>query len=247
MQKLTTRLKEKLNRSMPATRDAELGNRIEAFETFGSIIVDYGGEHTNTMVLSQDIPMNPIVVVGVTSADASVDLILPVDAEKIFIIENGSGQTVTVKAEGQAGVAVTNGSTGIVKSNGTDFVSFTISNEVTLAGAQTLTNKTLTAPVITSPSILEASTTHDYGVAHADWAVSAVEAKTGILIAIGTADGTVSVIATPTAGKIFTVVNTCGQALTIKATGQTGVTIASTKTAIVRGTGTDFVRVSSDA
>jgi hypothetical protein len=136
----------------------------------------------------------------------------------------------------------------------------------TVAGTETLTNKTLTAPtvnggtianatvnggtinspVIASPDVVQASASHDYGGAAEAWELSAAEMKAGILIATN-ASGAVDAVALPTAGKVYIVVNTSGQALTIKAAGQTGITIASTKTAIVRGNGTDFVRVTDDA
>lgn len=55
----------------------------------------------------------------------------------------------------------------------------------------------------------------------------------------------------PTAipGKILVVKNNTGatHAVTVKVSGQTGVAVAATKTAILRCTGTDFVRVTADA
>jgi hypothetical protein len=87
---------------------------------------------------------------------------------------------------------------------------------------------------------------HDYGAAAADWTLNATE-KRATRIIVTNANGACAAIATPTAGKIFMILNTSGQALTIKAAGQTGVTIASTKSAIVIGNGTDFVRVTADA
>lgn len=89
--------------------------------------------------------------------------------------------------------------------------------------------------------------THSYGTGHVDWTLSGEEMGSGILIATGTADSGCNAIATPTSGALYIVVNTCGQTLTFKATGQSGVAIASTKTAIVRGNGTDFARVTADA
>lgn len=133
---------------------------------------------------------------------------------------------------------------------------------VSLTGAETLTNKTLTAPtvnggtianatvnspVIASPDVVQASASHDYGGAAEAWELSATEMKAGILIATNASGGAVDAVALPTAGKVYIVVNTSGQALTIKAAGQAGIAIASTKTAIVRGNGTDFVRVTADA
>lgn len=87
---------------------------------------------------------------------------------------------------------------------------------------------------------------HDYGAAATDWTLSAAELK-NLIVTATNASGAVNAIATPTAGKVYIVANSTGQALTFKAAGQTGIVVASTKTAIVRGNGTDFVRVTADS
>lgn len=87
---------------------------------------------------------------------------------------------------------------------------------------------------------------HDYGGAAADWSLSDTEQRAGRIV-VTNANGACAAIATPANGKHISIINTSGQAFTIKATGQTGVTIASTKSAIVAGNGTDFVRVTADA
>jgi hypothetical protein len=117
---------------------------------------------------------------------------------------------------------------------------------VSLTGAETLTNKTLTAPAITSPNTIEAKVTHDYAGAAADWTLSAAEMKAKVIV-VTNANGACAAIATPTDGRVYIIKNTSGQAFTIKATGQTGVTVASTKKAVVMGNGTDFESVSADA
>ena len=115
-----------------------------------------------------------------------------------------------------------------------------------IAATQTLTNKTLTAPVVTAPDLTFGVASHSYASAHADWTLSAAELKATILV-VTLADAGANAIATPTAGKIYILVNTSGQAITLKASGQTGVAVANAKTAILRGTGTDFARVTADA
>lgn len=114
------------------------------------------------------------------------------------------------------------------------------------SATETLVNKTLTAPAMTSPDITFGVAAKDYAGAHADWTLSAANAKALILSATN-ADGAVNAIAPATAGKVFIVYNGTGQTLTIKVTGQSGVAIANTKTAIVRCNGTDYVRVTADA
>jgi hypothetical protein len=71
--------------------------------------------------------------------------------EKLYVIDNSTNVTVTVKVSGQTGVALTAGSKAIVYCDGTD-VRDLYSNPVTLTGTQTLTNKTLTLPVISQIS-----------------------------------------------------------------------------------------------
>lgn len=87
---------------------------------------------------------------------------------------------------------------------------------------------------------------HDYAAGAVAWTLSAAEMQ-DIIVTASNASGAVDAIATPTAGKVYIVSNATGYALTFKATGQTGVAVANNKTAIVRGNGTDFVRVTADA
>lgn len=90
--------------------------------------------------------------------------------------------------------------------------------------------------------------THDYGTGHADWTLTATEQKATVLGLAGKTDVTgAGIIATPTNGKVFVVINETAQTITIKATGKTGIAVATTKTAIVMGNGTDFIRLTADA
>ena len=103
--------------------------------------------------------------------------------------------------------------------------------------AQTLTNKEVIQPVAT----------HDYDTGHVDWTLSATEQKATVLSLAGQTDTDgAGIIATPTNGKVFVVINATAQTITIKATGKTGIGVATTKTAIVMGNGTDFVRLTTD-
>jgi hypothetical protein len=135
----------------------------------------------------------------------------------------------------------------------------------TVAGAETLTNKTLTAPTvnggtianatvnggtiatstITSPDLYVAISSHDYAEDAADWVLSATEAKSAILTATN-ANGACAIVAVPDFGKVYWIKNSTGQELTIKADGQNGVKIANGKTAAVYGNATDFERLTAD-
>ena len=113
-----------------------------------------------------------------------------------------------------------------------------VTGDTTIAGTTVLSDSLTTAGLVLGVS------THAYADTTA-WTLSTAEAKATILPATGTSGGACDVVAVPTAGKLFIVSNATGSALTIKASGQTGVSIANAKTAIVRGNGTDFVEVVS--
>jgi len=130
---------------------------------------------------------------------------------------------------------------------------------VTLTDTQTLTNKTLTtpvisgavtlaAPIVTSPDITHLQATVDYGTGHADATLSAAAIKASTIICTGTVDTAgAGLIAPAVAGRRYVVVNQSAQTITIKKTGGTGVGIATGKAAIVEYVGSDYVRITADA
>ncbi len=85
-------------------------------------------------------------------------------------------------------------------------------------------------------------------LAIADWVLSAVEKLTTLLICTSGSTGTNYIIDSPgTAGRVFIIRNASNGSIVIKENGQTGVTIAKDKTAVVMHNGTDYVRVTTDA
>jgi len=122
------------------------------------------------------------------------------------------------------------------------FVSVTVTGALSAASA-TVTGALTAGSVQTSGGF--GASSHSYASAAADWTLSTAEQST-TLLTVTLASGAVNAIATPTAGKVFVVLNTCGQALTFKAADQTGIVVASTKTAVLVGNGTDFIRVTAD-
>jgi predicted RecA/RadA family phage recombinase len=60
-------------------------------------------------------------------------------------------------------------------------------------------------------------------------------------------DQAANIVALPTQGKAYWVYNGTSWAIVIKGSGQTGITVATTKRAIVMGNGTDFERWTADA
>lgn len=150
---LTTRVKRMLNKCLPAAWAAKLGDRLYEMESYGVLAHSYANGHAAKTYAFADLPIAPIVRITLTLADAAADLILPAATNKVYIINNTSGQTITVKCADQTGTALANNGRYVCWSNGTDII--TSVPEVTLAGAQTLVNKTLTSPVLTTPKIAD--------------------------------------------------------------------------------------------
>jgi len=112
--------------------------------------------------------------------------------------------------------------------------------------AVTMTNKTLTAPVMTNPSSTFSIGTHDYGAAHADWTLSAAELLKMIHKPTN-ADAGVNAIIADTAGMPYVFVNGTGQTLTVKTAAGTGVAITNGKTAIVMSDGTNVIALATES
>ena len=112
--------------------------------------------------------------------------------------------------------------------------------------AVTMTNKTLTAPVMTQPSITCAFGTHDYSAAQADWTLSAAELLKMIHKPTN-ADSGVNAIIADTAGMPYVFVNGTGQALTVKTAAGSGIAITNGKTAIVMSDGTNVIALATES
>jgi len=114
---------------------------------------------------------------------------------------------------------------------------------------QTLTNKTLTSPAINGATLAApvlTSAAHSYANGHTDWTLSAAE-RAAFIWTCTLADAGANAIAPATANEVHLVVNASGQAVTFKASGQTGIAVANGKSAFLRGNGTDWTRVTADA
>lgn len=112
---------------------------------------------------------------------------------------------------------------------------------VTLAATQILTNKSLTSPALTM-----GVSSIDFASGHVDHTLSAAEIKSFVLKPIS-ANAGANIIVPLTAGKMFTVINGSGQAITLIGATGTGIAVANTKTAIVMSDGTNVVRITADA
>lgn len=84
-------------------------------------------------------------------------------------------------------------------------------------------------------------------IAGEDWTLSATEAKS-VLLTLSSGSGTPSIVdAFSSGGAIKIVRNAANIAVTLKMSGQTGVSVGSGKTAVLINSGTDYVRVTADA
>ena len=86
---------------------------------------------------------------------------------------------------------------------------------------------------------------HNYASGNDTWTLSDQENYATTLFPTN-AGKAMDVIAKATAGKILCMYNASGFTLTVKALGQSGKGIATSKSACLVGNGTDFVRLTSD-
>jgi hypothetical protein len=112
--------------------------------------------------------------------------------------------------------------------------------------AQTLTNKTLTSPVLNTPDLTFGYSSHDFSGGTSDWTLSASE-DNSLILDVTNSGGATNINAPATAGKMYILRNETGSNCTILVSGQTGVAVATNKTAIVKCNGTDYERVTADA
>jgi hypothetical protein len=128
------------------------------------------------------------------------------------------------------------------------------------ATTQTLTNKTLTSPTITGATTVTGGTFTGSTLAGAflsmsskvlslaDWYLSAADKLITFWTLSSGSNGTnYMIVCSDTEGRLRVIRNGTNGSVVIKEAGQTGVTIATGKTAVVIHNGTDYVRVSGDA
>lgn len=90
---------------------------------------------------------------------------------------------------------------------------------------------------------------HSYASAHADktYATTDLSVNSIVRITLTLADAAANLILPAAVKKLYIIVNTSGQAITVKVAGATGIVVASTKTAVLMSNGLDFVRLTADA
>lgn len=221
----------------------------------GGSINDAGGDEYLKFVEAT----TPVTYIQITSGDTTVppkiqgagetniDLHLLGSGTGKVVVSDGTDPTKTLNFN-VAG-ATTGKYMSIVSSHTDDRVLTLPDATDTVVGrgtTDTLTNKTLTAPVITSPDLTFASSAVNFAGGHADYTLSAGEEKTMFLVC-SNADAGASILASATANKVFCVINGSGQTITILVSGQTGIAIANGKSAFVRCNGTDYARLTGDA
>ncbi|MFA5452904.1 MAG: hypothetical protein WC248_04985 [Candidatus Methanomethylophilaceae archaeon] len=116
----------------------------------------------------------------------------------------------------------------------------------TIASTATHSGGTYTGSTLTSPAIAFGVASKVFSAGE-DWTLSASEA-TAVLLTLSSGSGTPSIVDAITGeGALKIVRNASNVSVTLKVSGQTGVAVASGKTAILINNGTDYVRVTADA
>jgi hypothetical protein len=114
----------------------------------------------------------------------------------------------------------------------------------TVGGTETLTGKTLTAPVETNPALSFTIGTHDYGTGSADWTLNAAEALLMVHKPTNAGAGANAIIPT-TPSRPYIFINGSGQIITVKTAGGSGIAIANGKTHIVMSDGTNVIALAA--
>ena len=187
-------------------------------------------------------------VISVTNASGAVNAIFLPRAGAMKIVINACGYACTVKASGQSGVAVANATIAILIGNvaGTDFTTVTTTT-ATISGS-TIDNSIIggtTAAAGTFTTLKFAtrtSATHDYAGAAADWTMTVAEASAQYLTTTNAATGAANAILPASTIGLYLLNNTSGQAVTLKVSGGTGISVANNKYALLFANGTNVVR-----
>lgn len=178
---------------------------------------------------------------GVSNFDAVLMTATPDDTYQVQVKNSSGTSKFTVDSSGNVVAAGTLNVTGAT-TLGTAGIT---TGNITTA---TIGTATVTGSIVggLSGPVYGGYSTHSF-TAHEDWTLSTAEAKTLLLICSSGDGTTASIVVYPlNAGQMFIVRNASIGSVTVKASGQTGATIATMKTAIVVSSGTDFYKVTAD-
>lgn len=93
---------------------------------------------------------------------------------------------------------------------------------------------------------LHRTASHDYGAAHADWTLLPGDTQASYITVTDASQAANAVWPAAFNGHVYVVYNNSGFNITFKVTGQTGITVANGKRAILVCDGTDIQRVTAD-
>ena len=208
-----------------------------ASHNYGAAVVDW------TLSTSE----NAAMVLAATNASGGVNAIATPINGKLFVVYNGSGQTLIIKASGQTGVSIANGVTSMVRGNGTDFVAASLNSSISALDSVVVGGVTPAAGTFTTLGYASGQTaSHDYAGAHAAWTMSAAEGRARAFTATD-ADATAATAILPAGYTgIFFVHNTSGSAVTWKYSASTGISNATGKSQILVADGTEVYSLKSD-
>lgn len=115
--------------------------------------------------------------------------------------------------------------------------------KTTVAVTDPTGSRTVTIPDGTGRLPIECIASHDYGDTVIDWTMTTAEAQCSHVVFLNASGAVSAILPRAYPGKTRTVVNSSGQAVTLKVTGKTGSAVASGKNAVFADYTTDVTKI----
>ena len=206
---------------------------------------DYASAHADWTLNASEQASRLLIV---SNASQAANIVALPNNGQIYILVNGSGYNITIKAAGQSGVTTANSTTTMVRGTGTDFAAVSTTQSLSAIDNIPIGGTTPSTGVFTTFGAQTGSTfAADFAGGNATIAMTAAQCAAFNISATNAATGA-AIIRVPNATlKMFLLNNTSGQAVSLTTVSGTGISVANAKCALLFADGTNVLRVTADA